>query len=74
MAAGNCCDIAGDEGGSLWICHICDATGRGESRACAVCYKTTCALHLQTRSFYNEQSGLYELQPVCLWCATTGAG
>jgi len=69
MARGTCCDLPGEEGESFWICHICDATGRGESRACSVCYKTTCAQHLRTLPFYSEQSGLYEMQPVCLHCA-----
>ena len=61
-----------DESGesSPWICHICDATGRGEAQACARCYMVTCPKHLQAKAVYNAESGLYELQAVCLLCAT----
>ncbi|ORJ62505.1 hypothetical protein [Geothermobacter hydrogeniphilus] len=54
---------------SPWICHICDAKGSGESTACSRCYQVTCAAHLTHRSVYNPQSGLFELQPVCMACA-----
>jgi len=56
-----------------WMCHICDykSTG-GESTACSVCYKTTCMQHLKHVSVYNSESGLYELRPICLYCATMG--
>ncbi len=53
----------------LWICHVCDAKGSGESTACSVCYKTTCAAHLRHLTIFNPQSRLYELTPVCMECA-----
>jgi hypothetical protein len=55
---------------SPWICHVCDKTGKGEAQACARCYMVTCPAHLQVKAVYNAGSGLYELQPVCLLCAT----
>ena len=54
---------------SPWICHVCDSTGRGEAQSCARCYMVTCPTHLQIKAIYNAESGLYELQPICLWCA-----
>ncbi len=54
---------------SPWICHVCDHKSQtGEGVACTVCYKTTCGLHLKHVSAYNPASGLYELQPVCIFC------
>ena len=63
-----------DESGesSPWICHVCDSTGRGEAQACAQCYRVTCPAHLQVKAVYNQESGLYELQPICRLCATAG--
>ena len=61
-----------DNSSNRWICHLCDHKSQGESRVCSVCYKTTCFAHLKTQSFFNEESGLYELRPVCLYCATSG--
>ena len=58
------------ESGSPWICHVCDFKSTGtESRACSVCYKTTCATHLKKVPTYNPESGLFEIQPVCVFCA-----
>jgi len=54
---------------SAWICHVCDGKGHGESTACALCYQVTCSTHLTHRSTFNPQSGLFELQPVCVACA-----
>jgi len=55
---------------SPWICHVCGHKSHtGEGVACSVCYKITCALHLQHKSSFNPASGLYELQPICLLCA-----
>ncbi len=52
-----------------WICHVCDyRSSTTESVACSVCYKTTCTAHLQHKSAFNAESGLYELQPVCIYC------
>jgi hypothetical protein len=59
-----------EENADTWICHVCDFTSSStESRACSVCYKVTCALHLQTVSSFNSESGLFELQPICALCA-----
>lgn len=58
---------------SPWICHVCDRREtNGEGQACALCYKITCPQHLQTQPIFNPQSGLYELQPVCICCSTPG--
>ena len=54
---------------SPWMCHICDVTSTGESTACSVCYKTTCVMHLKHVTRLNKESGLFELQPICLDCA-----
>lgn len=54
---------------SPWMCHICDVTSHSESTACSVCFKTTCAMHLKHVTTLNRESGLYELQPICLNCA-----
>jgi hypothetical protein len=51
-----------------WICHVCDTKATGESNACHLCYKTTCALHLRHQTVFNPQSGLYELLPICVEC------
>lgn len=63
-----------DESGEScpWICHICDNTGVGEAQSCALCYMVTCPAHLQVKAIYNAESRLYELQAVCLLCATEG--
>jgi len=58
---------------SPWICHVCETRSTfGEGQACAVCFKITCPAHMQVRSIYNPESRLYELQPICLFCATPG--
>lgn len=57
---------------SPWICHICDHSGLGESQSCALCYMVTCPAHLQIKMIFNKETGLYELLPVCLCCATPG--
>lgn len=62
------CDTLGH---NPWICHICGATSNGESTACSVCYKTTCAAHLKRTLLRNEESGLYDIAPVCVYCAVT---
>jgi len=54
---------------SPWMCHICDVTSHSESTACSVCFKTTCLQHLRHVTVLNRESGLFELQPVCLNCA-----
>lgn len=55
---------------SPWICHVCDyRSSATESTACSVCYKTTCAAHLKHVTTFNAASGLFELQPVCIYCA-----
>jgi hypothetical protein len=55
-----------------WICHVCDFTSSAsESRACAVCYKTTCPAHLKTVPTFNAETRLFELQPICVLCAIT---
>ena len=41
----------------------------GESLTCCSCFKVTCAKHLQHVSSYNQESGLYQLMPICLDCA-----
>jgi len=53
---------------SPWICHVCNLKSTGESTACSVCYMTTCSRHLQHITSYNRDTGLYELQPVCVNC------
>lgn len=60
--------MSAEEKNIPWMCHVCDRTGTGESVACAVCYKTTCKAHLSYRSLFNKESGLYEIQPVCVYC------
>lgn len=52
-----------------WICHVCDGKFTGPSIACAHCFKVTCARHLRHVPVRNRETGLYELQPVCLACA-----
>ena len=55
-----------------WICHVCDFISKAsESRACSVCYKTTCNKHLQTLPTFNPETRLFELVPVCTVCALT---
>jgi len=54
---------------SPWICHICDFTSETtKSRTCERCYRVTCPAHLQKVSVYNEQTGLYVLEDVCVAC------
>ena len=55
-----------------WLCHVCDLKSTGESTACSVCYRTTCSAHLQTRSVYNRDTGLYGLARVCVACVLSG--
>ena len=58
---------------SPWLCHVCDRTFHDiESTVCSICYKTTCSDHLQRIARFNPNTGLYELQPVCLFCAGIG--
>lgn len=52
-----------------WLCHICDATGTGESIVCSHCYKVACAQHVKHVTSFNPETGLYQLMPVCLECA-----
>ena len=52
-----------------WLCHVCDMKSTGPSKSCSACYKTTCNMHLQHVTVYNPETGLYQLQPVCLECA-----
>jgi len=66
----SCCPD--EETYSPWICHICNFQARTPSRVCGLCYMTTCTTHLQTLSRFNPETGLYELLPVCLSCATLG--
>ncbi len=59
-----------ESGRSPWLCHVCNYTSSTtESIACSLCYKTTCSVHLKHVTAYNAESGLYELQPVCIHCA-----
>jgi hypothetical protein len=59
---------------SPWICHICDFTSAEiESKACDLCYRVTCSLHLRPASVYNQNSGLYETAAVCIACAADNA-
>ncbi|PLX99010.1 MAG: hypothetical protein C0623_10555 [Desulfuromonas sp.] len=54
---------------SPWICHVCDYTSTDtEPVACAFCYKVTCATHLAHKTMLNKETGLYELQPICVEC------
>ena len=65
--------MTNDNGDGPWMCHVCDLKSTGASKACSVCYKTTCATHLQHVTAYNSENGLYQLQPVCLHCAVAAA-
>ncbi len=57
------------EESSPWMCHICDYRSTiGEGLVCSECYKITCREHITTTSVYNPDSGLYELQLVCVEC------
>lgn len=58
-----------DKANSPWICHICDASGNGESLTCSNCFMVTCPQHLKHVTSYNAESGLYQLMPICLDCA-----
>lgn len=54
---------------SPWLCHICDYRSTvGEGPVCAECYKVTCRPHLTVATVLNNDSGLYELQQICLEC------
>ncbi len=54
---------------SPWMCHVCDYTSNDtEPVACAFCYKVTCAVHLAHKTVKNEETGLFELQPICVEC------
>lgn len=58
---------------SAWLCHVCDYKSQGgQSVACSVCFKTTCSTHLQHVPVFNEETGLYEIRPVCVLCAAQG--
>jgi len=57
-----------DQSNSPWICHVCNLKSSGESSACSVCYMTTCSRHLKYKTVLNRETGLYELQPVCVEC------
>lgn len=55
---------------SPWLCHVCDYKSRGEgSTACSVCFKTTCSTHLKLSTVFNAETGLYEIQPICVLCS-----
>ena len=59
---------------SPWTCHICDyKSDDAESKACDLCYRVTCSLHLRPASLYNEKNGLYETAAVCISCAVDNA-
>jgi hypothetical protein len=59
---------------SPWICHICDYTSaETESKACDLCYRVTCSLHLRPASIYNQNNHLYETAAVCIACAADNA-
>lgn len=59
---------------SLWVCHICDfKSAETESRACDLCYRVTCSLHLRPASILNKENGLYETAAVCIACAVDNA-
>jgi hypothetical protein len=59
---------------SPWICHICDfKSSDTESKACDLCYRVACSLHLRPASIYNEKNGLYETASVCVACAVDNA-
>ena len=54
---------------SPWICHVCGYTSVvGEGKACDRCYKITCHQHLTAATVFNEKSGLYEFQQICVEC------
>ena len=55
---------------SPWMCHVCDYTSDStEPIACALCYKIACSSHIVHKTVLNEESGLYELQPICVDCS-----
>jgi hypothetical protein len=57
-----------------WVCHVCDYTSDDtESKACDLCFRVTCSLHLRPASLYNEKNGLYETAAVCISCAADNA-
>ncbi len=57
---------------SPWVCHICDyKSDDTESKACDLCYRVTCSLHLRPASIYNGKNGLYETAAVCIACASS---
>jgi hypothetical protein len=59
-----------EDSATTWICHICDFTSSSsESRACSLCYKVACSMHLKNVTKFNAESGLFELQPICALCA-----
>ncbi len=58
----------------LWVCHICGyKSDDAESKACDLCFRVTCSLHLRPASLYNEKNGLYETAGVCISCAADNA-
>jgi hypothetical protein len=65
-------DPSSDMEKSPWLCHICDfKSDATASRTCAICYRTTCALHLRPASIYNAGNGLYETAEVCISCGAS---
>jgi hypothetical protein len=58
-----------EDSADIWICHVCDFTSSSESRACSMCYKVACSLHLQTVTKFNPESGLFEFQAICALCS-----
>ncbi len=57
------------EENSRWLCHVCGySSDIGTGQACAECYKICCRQHLTVTGVYNPESGLYELQQICVEC------
>lgn len=57
------------EESSPWLCHICDYRSNiSEGLTCAECYKICCRQHVTVATVLNPQSGLYELQQICIEC------
>lgn len=52
-----------------WMCHVCDYSSNvGEGLVCSECFKITCNQHMTIVSVLNPESGLYELNPICVEC------
>jgi hypothetical protein len=59
---------------SPWICHVCSyKSSDTASKACDLCYRVTCSLHLRPASIYNPNNGLFETAAVCFDCAIDNA-